>query len=228
MKPLTVLLLLLAGPPLAAAGDPAVPGSPPPARPRWHHIVTVPPTNAPAVHFWNKLNPIWWAENASEPHAPAWYRPNGSWRNVWWWFRNPFSNFSSYVIGVADKPTVRYGRYPDKIGNPNGGWNFAVTRRRIVLLPFLDYKRGRFEFYFGWRQAGDFGIKLNFRQKNPGPANLKTGGGAGGPRLFIWDQPVDPGSGPGADDGPGLLEASPVLGELPPGNADGPAWPLFD
>ena len=170
----------------------------------------VPRTNAPVVHIWNKLNPIWWLGNASEPHAPAWYRPNGSLRDLWWWLRNPFSNFSSYVIGVADKPTVRYGRYPDKIGNPNGGWNFAVTRRRIVYLPFIDYKHGRFEFYFGWRQAGDFGAKLNFRQKIPEPANPIAGADTGGPCLFIWDQPVDLSPGPGAGSGSDLPGEPPV------------------
>jgi len=145
------------------------------AKPHWHRIVVVPRTNAPVVHTWNKLNPIWWVGNANEPHAPDWYRPNGSFRNLWWWLRNPFSNFSSYVIGVADKPTVRYGRYPKQIGNPNGGWNFAVTRRKIIFLPFLDYKHGRFEFYCGWREVGNFGIKLNFRQKIPAPANPAAG-----------------------------------------------------
>lgn len=207
MKQLLVLVLLLAGTSLAVGCGSAAPGpSPPEARPHWHSLVMVPRTNAPVVHTWDKLNPIWWVENASEPHAPAWYRPNGSFRDLWWWLRNPFSNFSSYVIGVADKPTVRYGRYPDKIGNPTGGWNFAVTRRRIVYLPFIDYKRGRFEFYFGWRQAGDFGVKLNFRQKISGPANPKAGGGICVPCLFIWDQPVDLSPGPGTDDGHGLPE----------------------
>ena len=47
---------------------------------------------------------------------------------------------------VADKDTMRYGRYPKQVGNPHGGWNFAITRRRIVLLPFWDYKNSRMEF----------------------------------------------------------------------------------
>jgi hypothetical protein len=157
----------------------------------WHSITVVPRTNAPVVHTWNKFNPIWWVGNANEPDAPDWYRPNSACREVWWWLRNPFSNFSSYVIGVADKETVRYGRYPDQTGNPNGGWNFAVTRRRIVYLPFIDYKRGRFEFYFGWRKTGNFGIKLNFRQRLHEPAKPAAGTITRRPCLFIWEQPVD-------------------------------------
>ena len=66
------------------------------------------------------------------------------------------------LIGVADKDTMRYGRYPKEVGNPHGGWNFAITRRRIIFLPFWDYKNSRMEFYFGWRERGNFGIKLNF------------------------------------------------------------------
>ena len=128
-----------------------------------------PRTNLPAIHFHDKLNPIWWFGNADEPQAPDWYRPNARTRNFTWHLRNPFSNFSNYVIGIADKKSVRSGKYPNQISNPNGGWNFAISRRHIVYLPFIDYKRGRFEFYFGWRERGNFGTKLNFRQKLPEP-----------------------------------------------------------
>ena len=185
---LLICLLLAAG--CASVGS--SPSSPCPAstKARWHSIKVVPGTNAPVVHTWNKFNPIWWVQNASEPDAPAWYRPDRCCREFMWWMRNPFSNFSSYVIGVADKETTRYGRYPDQTSNPKGGWNFAVTRRRIVYLPFLDYKRGRFEFYFGWRKAGKFGIKLNFRQRVLSAAN-PAGTKAAPPPLFIWDQLLD-------------------------------------
>lgn len=156
------------------------------AKPRWHSVAMAPGTNAPTVHFYNKLNPIWWVGNASEPHAPDWYHPDSCCREFQWWLRNPFSNFSAYVIGVEDKKTVRYGRYPDQTSNPNGGWNFAITRRCIVYLPFIDYKRGRFEFYFGWRKAGKFGIKLNFHQRvleaePPEPCRC----------VIIWNQRID-------------------------------------
>jgi len=129
----------------------------------------IPRTNLPPIHFYNKINPIWWFGNVDEPCPPAWYRPGGRCRTFMWYMRNPFENFTNYVIGVADKKTTRYGVYPTAIGNPNGGWNFAITRRKIVYLPFIDYKHHRFEFYFGWRERGNFGAKLNFRQKLPTP-----------------------------------------------------------
>jgi hypothetical protein len=187
--------LLLASLWLAAGCCSVAPKPSPPepagAKPHWHSIVVVPGTNAPVVHTYNKFNPIWWVGNASEPHAPAWYRPNGAFRDICWWLRNPFNNFSAYVIGVADKETVRYGVYPAVNGNPHGGWNFAVTRRCIVYLPFVDYKRGRFEFYFGWRKAGNFGIKLNFRQSIRLPPDPAVGATTRRQRFFIWDQPID-------------------------------------
>jgi hypothetical protein len=198
-------VLVLAGLSLAAGCCSVAPRSAPPAaagsKPRWHSIKVVPGTNAPAVHTWNKFNPIWWAQNASEPDAPAWYRPDSGCREFQWWLRNPFANFTSYVIGVADKETVRYGRYPGQTSNPNGGWNFAVTRRCIVYLPFLDYKRGRFEFYFGWRKAGKFGIKLNFRQRVLHPAQSENDSTTHRRSFFIWDQSIDLDSGPGTPDG---------------------------
>jgi hypothetical protein len=109
-------------------------------KPKWHSVVMRPKTNEPPVHWYNKINPVWWFGNLEEPIPPAWYEPTNSMRKVKWYFRNPFTNLSYYVIGVADKQTVRSGRYPTLVGNPHGGWNFAVTRRRIVFLPFMDYK----------------------------------------------------------------------------------------
>jgi hypothetical protein len=169
----------------ASAPDPAGP------KPRWHSIAVAPGTNLPPIHFYDKLNPIWWFGNIDEPRAPDWYRPNGSCRDFMWYMRNPFNNFTFYVIGVADKETVRYGVYPYATGNPHGGWNFAVTRRRILLLPFIDYKRHRFEFYFGWRKRGNFGIKLNFRQRLPAPASPELETTTHRRCLFIWDQKID-------------------------------------
>jgi hypothetical protein len=138
--------------------------------PDWHGVAMPAKPTEPVIHWYDKWNPVWWLGNADDPVPPAWYEPDNPHRKRDWFFRNPFTNFTYFVIGVADKDTMRYGRYPKLVGNPHGGWNFAVTRRRIVLLPFWDYKNSRMEFYFGWRERGNFGIKLIFHQP---PAEIK-------------------------------------------------------
>ncbi|MDD5165455.1 MAG: hypothetical protein PHG25_02875 [Candidatus Pacebacteria bacterium] len=132
---------------------------------RWHTVFVPAKTNHPPIHWYNKINPVWWAGNVDEPIAPSWYEPSNSWRTVKWHFRNPFHNFNYYVIGVADKDTYRSGRYPRSLGNPNGGVNFAVTRRKFLFLPFLDIKIGSFETYFGWREKGNPGGAFRISSK---------------------------------------------------------------
>ena len=65
-------------------------------------------------------------------------------------------------MGIADKRFTRKGRFPAEISNPNGGWNWAVCHYKVLRLPFVDYRRGGFEFYWGWRERGNLGLKLNF------------------------------------------------------------------
>jgi hypothetical protein len=129
--------------------------------PPWHAVFMPRKPDLPVFHWYQKINPVWWLGNAEEPEPPAWYEPGNPHRHRLWYWRNPFTNFAYFVIGVADKDTMRYGRYPTVVGNPHGGWNVAVTRRRLVLLPFVDYKNRRMEFYLGWRERGNFGIKIN-------------------------------------------------------------------
>jgi hypothetical protein len=71
--------------------------------PAWHSVNVVPNSRQPKIHFYNKLDPIWWLENADEPVPPNWYLPDDQHRVLKWHFRNPFHNFNFYVIGVADK-----------------------------------------------------------------------------------------------------------------------------
>jgi hypothetical protein len=164
-----VVVLLLAGNqsafarPEPAAWQPRPMKRPPadPNSPRWHSIKVTPRAGLPKIHFYNKLNPVWWVENSDEPVPPKWYKPDDRRRVMKWHFRNPFHNFGNYVIGVADKEFVRSGKYPERNSRPRGGWDFAVARRKLVLLPFISYQRGSFNFYFGWREHGNFGIKLN-------------------------------------------------------------------
>lgn len=117
-------------------------------------IVTIP--------WCQQFNPVWWVGNVDDPVPPEWYRPDSKFRNQWWQLRNPFHNFTFYVIGVADKRFTRIGKHPDKVFSPEGGWNWAMVRYKWVRLPFISYQRGRFGMYLGWRERGNFGIKLNF------------------------------------------------------------------
>ena len=133
-----------------------------PQRARWHTIKGTPPrADLPKIHFYNKLNPVWWFKNRDDPKPPDWYKPNDKHRKLKWSFRNPMHNFDFYVIGVADKKFSRSGRFPDKNSDPRGGWDFEATRYKFIWLPFISYHRPKFDFYFGWRERGNFGIKIN-------------------------------------------------------------------
>jgi hypothetical protein len=132
---------------------------------RWHSIKVSPPTNLPKISFRNKINPIWWFGNVDDPTPPDSYRPDDKHRLLKWHWRNPFHNFDFYVVGVADNNFTRSGRYPAGNGNPHGGWNVAVTKYKWTRLPFVSYSRGKFNFYLGWRNRGNFGLKLNYSDK---------------------------------------------------------------
>jgi hypothetical protein len=155
--------------PKALAESQAAPARMKPAHPRppWHTITMEPRPNLPEFHWYTKINPVWWLKNDDQPVPPDWYRPEEKHRVLKWHLRNPFHNFTYYVIGTCDKRTFRSGRYPEANTNPHGGWNFAVSRRGWFPRPFVDYRRGSFEFYFGWQRRGNFGIKLNLNQAPP-------------------------------------------------------------
>ena len=138
----------------------------------WHSVKVTPKPGLPKIHFYDKLNPVWWFGNIDEPAAPAWYRPDSKHRNFLWHLRNPLHNLDHYVIGISDKTFIRYSKDSEGDSKQDGGWDFTLARRKLVVLPFLSYRLGRFNFYFGWRERGDFGIKLNLSkppEKNPSP-----------------------------------------------------------
>lgn len=117
---------------------------------------------------WQKLNPRFWIGNADDPEPPDWYRPDEPGRRWKWHIRNPFHNLTFYIIGIADKDFTRLGAYPESVFNPGDGWNWTVSHAKLLPLPFVSYKRNSFQFYFGWRERGNFGIKfrgLRFRAK---------------------------------------------------------------
>lgn len=120
-------------------------------------------TNTPSAgRQFQKWNPIWWFGNVDDPVPPDWYRPGSPNRRWLWQLRNPLHNFTFYVIGIADKPFTRTGRFPNAVFAPEGGWNWAVARHQCVRLPFLSYHGERWRFYLGWRERGNFGGKVNF------------------------------------------------------------------
>jgi hypothetical protein len=133
---------------------------------RWHTIRISPKPTPGKIQFYQKLNPVWWLGNVDEPTPPDWYCPGDRHRAFKWYVRNPFHNFGHYVIGVADKKFYRSGKFPAHNAGPHGGWNFAVARRHIVLLPFVSYERKGFTFYLGWRERGNFGMKFNFHSED--------------------------------------------------------------
>jgi hypothetical protein len=151
--------------PEAATGQRMVKNPPPSStnsipRACWHTITIPPAPSTPLIHFYDKLNPVWWLENADDPVPPKWYLPGDPHRGLKWRFRNPLHNFDHYVIGVADKQFSRSGRYPERNSDPHGGWDFEIAHRKLAVLPFISYERYQITFYFGWREHGAFGIEL--------------------------------------------------------------------
>jgi hypothetical protein len=112
------------------------------------------------LQTFQKWNPIWWFGNVDDPDPPDWYRPEQPFRRFLWRLRNPLHNFVFYVVGVADKDFTRSGRYPADVFKPSPGWNWAVTRYKWARLPFASFHHGRFKWYAGWRERGNFGFKL--------------------------------------------------------------------
>ncbi len=133
------------------------------------HIVNVVPPDHPKIRTIQKFNPLWWFKNADDPKPPADYQPTNPHRNLNWSVRNLLHNFTFYVIGVADKKVTRAGRYPKAVMNPRGAFNLAVTFYGPLPLPFFSYHRRHFNFYLGWRERGNFGIKLNFHSSPKPP-----------------------------------------------------------
>lgn len=143
--------------------------------------VTGSTTNTTAVQFapkFEKWNPLWWFGNVDEPVPPATYQPDDPHRVRNYRWRNLGHNFTFYVIGIADREFTRTGRHPEHVFAPGRGWNWAVSRHHCCFLPFLSYHGGYCETYFGWRERGNFGVKLNFRRRHlasPAPPADRSG-----------------------------------------------------
>lgn len=119
------------------------------------------PRHTGKIHWYDKINPVWWFGNIDDPIPPDEYRPRSKCRKLTFALRNPFHNFTFYVIGIADRRFVKYGKYTEDVFDPHEGWNVVASRCGPFWLPFISYKRDHFKFYIGWRPNGNFGMKLN-------------------------------------------------------------------
>lgn len=155
--------------PALLAGCAVIPGStyvPPERRAASRHVAYFEPRHPDKSTSYvlgvPKANPQWWIENTDDP-PPEWWKPNEdpATRYRTWLMRNPFHNFTHYVIGVADRPTRRYGLNAHSIWNDRGPVNLAVTQSGPLLwLPMFSWRGWLSEGYFGWREKGNFGISV--------------------------------------------------------------------
>ena len=129
---------------------------------RWHSIKVTPRSDQPKIHFYNKLNPVWWAKNSDEPVPPDWYQPEDRGRVMKWHFRNPFHNFGNYVIGVADKEFVRSWQIPERNSNPRGGLGLCggPAQTGFASVHFLPARR--VQLLFRLARTREFRNQLNY------------------------------------------------------------------
>lgn len=127
-----------------------------------------------------KWNPVWWLGNVDSSEPPADYKPGDPRREAKWRWRNPGHNFTFYVIGIADKEFTRTGMHPEDVFRSGGGWNAALSRWTVVLLPFVSYQGRHVSTYLGWRERGNFGAKLNVRWRGREPENRPAQSRSGG------------------------------------------------
>lgn len=131
-------------------------------------MITAERTARRKVSWLKKLNPFW-ALFGNEDDG---FFGDDPWRNgrdrtfllaVEWWLRNPMHNLTWYVIGVADKDRTITGPWGDKHANPDGGllWSIVKAKNKGIPLPYVNYTKGYFKMYAGWRPSGAFGFKFN-------------------------------------------------------------------
>ena len=82
-----------------------------------------------------------------------------AWIRIKWWVRNPFHNLVFYVLGCAHKESERYSTANSGVFKEDGGWMFAFSKTKYFVYPFVSYL-GKIKFYIGWRERGNFGLKL--------------------------------------------------------------------
>jgi hypothetical protein len=136
------------------------------SRHHYYHVPDDPNLEGSHIVGVAKMNPKWWIGNSDDP-LPWWWKPDAPLdeRERTWMMRNPFHNFTHYVIGVSDRHTHRYGINARSIWNDEGPMNLSVTRSGPLLYLPMVSNRGRFfEWYFGWRESGNFGAAWRLAQ----------------------------------------------------------------
>jgi hypothetical protein len=87
-----------------------------------------------------------------------------AWIAIKWWFRNPLHNLFFHVLNVP-KPFTSYGDYPTDVFSPVGGWNrvwrIGWNGKEYKFISYI----GAIKFYIGWRERGNFGIKLTLNRR---------------------------------------------------------------
>ncbi|MFQ5728962.1 MAG: hypothetical protein ACE5GN_01205 [Waddliaceae bacterium] len=115
-------------------------------------------------------------ESSHKPYRPN--RKNNVNKAIAWWFRNPLHNFTFYAIGSAHRTNSEFALlnvnrrgvfafHYDPISKNNFGGSgtsffFALHGGKPYISLRLKYANNLFgEFYLGWRQRGNFGIKCH-------------------------------------------------------------------
>lgn len=108
------------------------------------------------------------------------YRPNqqqSSGKALVWWLRNPLHNFTFYTIGSAERENgeftilnlsrdnisaLNYRKKAQKnFGSKNSSFFLALHGGKpYVSLRIVTPWKRRLQFYFGWRERGNFGVKF--------------------------------------------------------------------
>ncbi len=131
-------------------------------------VCFTPPTYWKAGHF------LWFIFGNSDdpyppiccwPNKPLWFR-----RFLWLFVRNPLHNFFFYVVGFTHRDRFIKGASCDDLFR--NGWNWQLgklAKQQYFWIPFISYKKvfkkRIFEFYIGWRYAGNLGFACRWHRR---------------------------------------------------------------
>lgn len=113
---------------------------------------------------------LWWAIFMNDDDG---YYGDDKWRAgrpktfklaVAWWFRNPFHNFTHYVIGFKGRHHTYVGQDTDRMGWVRG-WVLVTLLGVICWFPYRGWNSPKWMAYAGWRPSGAFGFKLRRQPK---------------------------------------------------------------